>query len=414
MASNLNDRFRDFGSTPTNDLWDKIETSLDNKKNRKPLLWLFYNTIAAVFVICLLLLLFWTQSTKITESSLSLKDSGFQKNTNKGDKINQLPGKIDPFKKHDPEIQELKKNQVEKKKWDLQKNMGSNTYEEIDYVSNNIEKDNREDKNNPNQSLLDTNKVEFAVQVHKEMNELGKFPIQKESDTSSNIVTTLNYIDSNTNEIKDALSESITKRGFEFGLSYSWFTSKIKDVIAVDNMIDLISTSNAFLLNESYTGSVSNAKFYRISVPFSFHMNVNFYFNNKWRLDSEIGYSNFRYTYLDQNKNILSHYSIFQTVSLPISISHLWYFKKSGHSINYNIGLINDFSTQNWNKNNEINYSLSGQMKMGYGYFFGPSQKWKAQLNFVVRYNLLENPTLKTHFNKRLLYGGQIGITKLF
>lgn len=50
MESELKDRFDAFRSNPTDGLWNRIESTLDQKPQRKPLFWWMYYGLSLIHI----------------------------------------------------------------------------------------------------------------------------------------------------------------------------------------------------------------------------------------------------------------------------------------------------------------------------------------------------------------------------
>lgn len=440
MESNLKDRFEDFGSAPSNELWDRIESTLDEKPQRKPLFWWLFYAVASIFVVGIMTMHFQTSGISNNQQSkadLQLnkqmeKDSfGKQKDPmNKSSESSEGNSDSNVFTKgktpKDPFQENLieKNQEVQVRKVDRNilihiqdKIVGEENKKEIAVDSQKTNQNNQhtDRENEPFDKLedreLEDPKMDVSVKPNEELS-------QKEKDSSDN--TTIGETKSNSDSIlsveKDNLKETAAKLRFEIGFSYSYLAGQQRDYISnsptSDNSFNSVPSTQ--LSNETFSVSDSNTKYYDIAMPLNFHLNFAYYFNPNWRLDNDLGYSQFKYTYLDEEKNKLADHVLIHSISIPLSISYITTIRKPQFTLNYGAGVFNDFSFGNWNTSNQFYYGLSAQIKLGYGYRFGVSESWKFSVNFVMRQTLYEGSALKSSFNNRFLYGGQIGIAKCF
>lgn len=418
MGSDLNKRFEKFGSAPTDELWSRIESSMDEKKKRKPLFGSFYYSIAAIFSIGIATLYFNYPANDLTRNSTMTKENvSVETKTT----LKQI---VKTTKKEDYKNPSVAENNSTNKNI-ADKNAGltihTNTFlkkQTPKSIAKNHMAFETKDRTNVNDnysvqdqlnivSLAIANETVTVINPDDTLN-------RKESDSikSDNLESAKSNLSSI--EIAKDTARTAKERRFEIGLSYSWF-SGFQKLISTNN--DSYADYNNVVpgnLNSNESFEPSDSTFYSIQIPFNTHLNFNYYINSKWRLDSEFGYSQFRYNYFNQENNKKEGSPIIHSISIPLSLSYIAYIHGTNHSLSISGGFINDFSTPNWNKSNLSYYGLSSQIKMGYAYNFSPLQAWRAYFNIGVRNSIFESKVNKSSFSNRNLYGLQIGVVRIF
>ncbi len=428
MESNLKNRFDGFGAAPTNELWDRIETTLDEKQRRKPLFWWVYYGIAAIFVVGLVVTQFQNPELTKNEKDARLSEVNAQKGAGSSIKpevhANQKldTSKIGTGKAADSTssanankhpYKRSEENQLKKviTAGDESSQKGNNKTRKTPVTPPKEEETNVLMELVPNEWEGSTTNEDVVVPQNDLAQESDEVPTQQEKDTNDVAVTKdSTNVDPIPLEILPVIKEPKSNRRFEIGISYSWLTGQRKP----------ISSSASATYNMVVPGETdpivpeANTKFYSVTIPINLHVNYGYYFNSKWRLDSELGYSQFHFIHLDKYNNKLAHFTRIRSISIPVFISYISTFKNPRHTLNYGVGVGNDLSFANWNASNRFYYGLSAQLRIGYGYYFGTSHNWKASINFVMRQTVYEAAVQKSSFNNRLLYGGQIGVSRCF
>lgn len=404
MESKLKDRFEEFGSEPTNDLWDRISNTLDEKNRRKPVFIWIFRSLAGIFILGFLALgIFNKESEKISQNT----NESYQRHS-KSD-VNSV------------NANEVNKQKKEEKTDDKSSTNSSslNSNSTISYSDKEI-RTSRQKTNNLisipsstiNEKVVEKN---YDIEIIPEVNNTTIVTLDLKKDSifvnDKHVLSELSPIKSDS--LSDATKFKKPSKRFEIGLSYSYYLGQIRDYSSIQNSSFENYSDVSSFPNNPDTQPISNANYYRIAAPLNVHVHFSLFLNNKFRLDSELGYSRFTAYYLDSSKTVISTMPVIQSVSIPLGISFNQQIRSSNHYLQVGIGIVNDLSPKNWNQSNSFYYALSTQARVGYSYYIGKNENWKMFTNLSWRYSFYEQQK-HSLINKRNLFGMQFGFARCF
>ncbi len=384
MESKFKNQWEDFGSKPSQGLWDRIEETLDEKKKRKPLLIWFYYGLSACFIAVLATQMVTesingnqTAANQTQHVDLNTVQSNLE-NSISTDKVDKLP--TEPKKKTN--INQQNHQQREQKKSRL---VVPNKEDEVDRIIM--------------MELIETT-IETTLKPNDSQNLNTDSTITQNTQTNDSLVPCL------------PPCKKQRKNRFELGLTVTIGSSLLESInLPTTTVSQYADISNSIPVENSI--SVPGNYNYRIYNPLNIHIKSAYYFSERWRLDAELGYSRFQYRITNESDSLISRGTYLSSFSIPLSVNYERTLSSSKHAVQLGAGLIQDISPEQWNSFSVIYYGTSLFSQLGYSYRFGECEVWRLSANINIRRLMYENRSQASLLFQKQIYGIQLGVSRL-
>lgn len=316
MKNKLQEKFDDFGSIPSTDVWAEIERQLNQKRKRRALIFWFSSGIAACLVGLILLINFNSQENlaKKTNVASSKKETNLSANpSNKTITDTLLVEKVEPIENTVLEVEKIQDKKLTKRK---ALRTDFNNRNQVDLSHKLTELSHQFDQKQEVSKKADSSSILVQTEVSKKDSLVEK-------DT---IVSIENNLTNHQNLIK---KDSVTKRkawSIEFTLA-TWDAQNNRNQDMSSNSSS-DSESNFWVpsVTTNYANSSSNnSLFTSVYKPITFNFGVNYRTNKNWIVSSGL---NFDLTQGKSISNSSNSTSNLFSLGIPLGLGYIFRAEK--------------------------------------------------------------------------------------
>jgi hypothetical protein len=380
---NLKERFAGFGAKPSENLWNKIENSLDKKEKKRNFILWWISGSAAVIVFFVIFK---------TSTSTNIKASNEKETTN----VPKKP-KIENISYQNESINEKSKTVLENSTQKQAKKISTQKQTVLTQVEKQLS-DEKVLKNDLEHTMTSTEKeLKDSIIETNVKNDLTENvtidSIQSGKATSEVLIQT----------ISESLDILKPKKKIEFGILYGAFRGSKTSTLNSASFSNNESLTN----NDASQAISSNSIIYYPIIPINIQLYIAKEFENGIKISSGIGFANFGNVIKNGKNTYKSQHNRF---NIPLLVEFV-FLKRRSIQLYSGIGLNNDISIPS-NKNSDApKYFAYFQAQSSINFLL--NENCKLAIQPVLRYDFINQNDLP-FIGDRLLFGGNLGIIRMF